>query len=356
MTIIVPLLRKALILITLTASALIAQPLIAQTAALVPAGMEGTYTLTFGSAQPGAPLANGDKLSVVLAPGGTLCIDKYLLANPVLEGSKVSEAVWNAPSAGVKLVLSDISTGNFSTLSVFSGSNQLLGHLTGSKTSNNKSCNLLGGTPPDLTGISEMFRLAEQIYSAIFPKSTISLNNAYEVVDGFIGRQYPGTGTAIGIKNGTVYVTGGQFGNSLVSIGALASTVAQLRAELTGNPPPPPVQEPVIVVPAGDYRLKISGTVAATIFGFTTSQPFSLSIDSIPAPGSADIDKLEQQVRDSLKGADGVDASSFSNFRISEVSVSDSRVFFRAQFSASFLVNGINATQSYNITYDYTKK
>lgn len=352
----IPLLKKATSLITLSTVIFIAQPLMAQNAAVVPAGLEGTYSLTFGSAQPGAPLLNGDTLTVVLSSGGTLCIDRYILADPVLEGSNTTAAVWHAPSAGVKLALSNISTGSFSALSVLTSSNQPLGQLTGAKISNNKSCSLLGGTPPDMTNVSEIFKLAEQIYSSIFPNASISLNNAFEIVDGFIGRQYPGTGTAIGIKDGTVYVTGGQFGNSLVTIGALANTVSQLRAELTGTTPPPPIEEPVIVVPAGDYRLNISGTVAATIFGFTTSQPFSLSIDSIPAPGSADIDKLEEQVRDSLKDAEGVNASSFSNFRISEVSVTDSRVFFRAQFSASFLVNGINAAQSYDITYEYIKK
>ena len=343
-------------LLAITAFVLGSQQLVAQSAATIPAGLEGTYSLTFGSAQQGAPLVNGDKLDVVISSGGTLCIDKYILANPVLEGSNTAEAVWHAPAVGVKLALSNISTGTFNELNVFSTSNQFLGQFTGTKTSNSKSCNLLGGTPPDLAGISDMFKLAEQVYSAIFPKASVSLNHAYEIVDGFIGRQYPGTGTAIGIKDGTVYVTGGQFGNSLVTIGALANTVAQLRAELGGNPPPPPIDEPVIDIPAGDYRLNISGTVAATIFGFTTTQPFSLSIDSIPAPGSADINKLEEQARDSLKGAEGIDASTFSNFQISEVSVTDSRVFFRARFAASFVVNGMNATQSYNITYEYLKK
>ncbi len=189
------------------------QQLVAQSAATIPAGMEGTYTLTFGSAQQGAPLVNGDKLNVVLSSGGTLCIDKHILGNPVLEGSHTAEANWHAPAAGVKLALSNINTGTFNELNVFSSSNQLLGQLTGTKISNSKSCNLLGGTPPDLTGISDILKLAEQIYSVIFPKTSVSLNHAYESIDGFIGRQYPGTGTAIGIKDGTVYVTGGQFGN-----------------------------------------------------------------------------------------------------------------------------------------------
>lgn len=89
-----------------------------------------------------------------------------------------------------------------------------------------------------------MFRLAEQIYSAISPNSLIQ-KNAHEMVNGFIGSQ---------------------FGNSLVSIGALANTVAQLMAELTGSPTAPPVLSLVIVVPPGDYRLKIAGTVVGTIF------------------------------------------------------------------------------------------
>lgn len=45
-----------------------------------------------------------------------------------------------------------------------------------------------------------MFKLADQICRALLPNTSVKLNHAYEIVDGFIGRQYPG----IGIKDGTV--------------------------------------------------------------------------------------------------------------------------------------------------------
>ncbi|MDP2379278.1 MAG: hypothetical protein Q8M35_02110, partial [Pseudohongiella sp.] len=123
--------RVASKLIAIATIVLGSQQLVAQTVASIPAGMEGTYTLTFGSAQQGAPLVNGDTLNVVLSSGGTLCIDKYILGNPVLEGSNTAEAVWHAPAVGVKLALSNINTGTFNELNVFSSSNQFLGQLTG---------------------------------------------------------------------------------------------------------------------------------------------------------------------------------------------------------------------------------
>ena len=42
--------------------------------ATIPASLHGTYELTFGAAQNGSPVAEGTDVTMVLAPGGTLCI------------------------------------------------------------------------------------------------------------------------------------------------------------------------------------------------------------------------------------------------------------------------------------------
>ncbi|MDO8908196.1 MAG: hypothetical protein Q7W55_06820 [Pseudohongiella sp.] len=320
---------------------------LAQTAATIPAGLEGTYSLTFGSAQPGSPLTNGTAVSMVIAPGGTICIADYVLANPVTQSGNTAEAFWGVPSLGIKLALSNINTGSFNEVNVLSTSNQFYGQFSGSKTSNSTSCSLLGGAPQNITSITDIFRLAEQMYGDLFPPA--AGNNAYQIIDGYIARQYTSTGTAIGIRNGTVYVLGGAFGDTPVTIGTIANTLAQL----TGGPV---VEEPVVDIPKGDYDLTISGTVVTS--GIST--PLSLTIESIPAPGSGDINDLEDQVRKAFKDVEGVNPDMFNNFQISEVSVSDSRVFFRAQFSSTMVtatpIGNITTNISYNLTYEYLKK
>lgn len=320
---------------------------LAQTAATIPAGLEGTYSLTYSNAQPGSPLANGTAVTMVIAPGGTVCIADYVLANPVTQNGNNAEAFWGVPALGVKLALSNISTASFNEVNILSMSNQFYGQFTGSKTSNATSCGLLGGTPQNITTIADIFRLAEQQFADLFPAA--AGNNAYQIIDGYIARQYAATGTAIGIKNGTVYVLGGAFGNTPVTIGTIANTIAQL----TGGEP---IEEPVVEVPEGDYDLTIAGTVSTS----GVSTPFSVTIESIPAPGSSDIDDLEDDVRAALDDVEGVNPNMFSNFQISEVSVSDSRVFFRAQFSSTTTtatpIGNITTNVSYNLTYEYIKR
>lgn len=320
---------------------------LAQTAATIPAGLEGTYSLTYGSAQQGSPLTNGTAVTMVIAPGGTICIADYVLANPVTENGNSAEAFWGVPSLGIKLALSNISSGSFNEVNVLSTSNQFYGQFSGSKTSNSTSCGLLGGAPQNISTITDIFRLAEQQFADLFPGATG--NNAYQIIDGYIARQYASTGTAIGIKNGTVYVLGGAFGNTPVTIGTIANTIAQL----TGGTP---VEEPVVEVPEGDYNLTIAGTVTAS----GVSTPLTLTIESIPAPDSSNINDLEDDVRKAFEDAEGVDSSTFTSFQISEVSVSDSRVFFRAQFAASTTtatpIGNITTNISYNLTYEYLKQ
>lgn len=321
---------------------------LAQSAATIPAGMQGTYELTFtGSGTGTAPLPNGTKLDLVLAPGGATCIADYVLTSPTLDSGNSVEAIYAVPALGIKLALSDISSGQFNEVNVMSTSGQFLGQFSGVKKSTSTTCPLLGSAQADLSDIAQIIKLAEQQYGDLFPSA--AANNAFQVIDGFISRSYTSSGVSIGIKGGTVYVAGGAFGSTPQTIGTIANTLAQL----TGGPS---VEEPVVDVPEGDYKLTITGTVSATVLGFTTSTPLTVTIDKIPAPDTSDIDGLEDDVREALKNADGVDATTFTSFRVSEVSTSDSRVFFRVQFSGTIVSSGISVQQSYNLTYEYIKQ
>lgn len=313
----------------------------------IPASLEGTYSLTFGSAQTGAPLTNGTTVDMVIAAGGTVCIADLVLSSPTVSGA---EAIWDIPALGVKLAVSNVTSGSFNEANVMSTGDVFLGQFTGSKTSNSTSCGLLGGTPPDMSQVSELVAKAEELYADLFPGT--ALNTAFNILDGYVYRYYDSTGIYIGIKDNTVYVLGGAFGDTEpVTIGTVANTLA----ELTGQPVDP-IEEPVVETPDGDYTLTISGTVSTS----GVSTPFTFEIDSIPAPGDTELDSLEDDVKKALEDADGVDTSTFSSFQISEVSVTDDRVFYRAQFSATTttqtVIGPITTNVAYNLTFEYLKK
>ncbi|MEX0739641.1 MAG: hypothetical protein WD071_09895 [Pseudohongiella sp.] len=315
--------------------------------ASIPASLEGTYSLTFGSAQSGSPLENGTTVDMVIAAGGTVCIADLVLSSPTVSGA---EATWSVPALDVQLAISDVESGSFNEANVLSASGTFLGQFTGDKVSNSTSCALLGGTPPDMSQVSNLVAKAEELYADLFPSTAV--NTAFSILDGYIYRYYDSTGIYIGIKDNTVYVLGGEFGDGApVTIGTIANTLA----ELTGQPVDP-IEEPVVEVPEGDYNLTISGTVSTS----GVSTPFTFTIDSIPAPGNAEISTLEDDVKEALADADGVDTSTFGDIEVSEVSVTDDRVFYRAQFTATTTtqtqIGPITSNVAYNLTFEYLKK
>lgn len=335
---------------SLTAAALLcgAGTALAQSAATIPSGLQGTYKLTFGSAQPGSPLANGATVDMVIAPGGTICIADYLLANPVTHNGNAAEARWGVPSLGVKLAMSNIGTSSFSKLGLLSMTDQSYGQFTFNKISNSTSCSFLGGPPQNTSTVADIFRLAEHHYAELFPAA--SFNHAYQIIEGYIARHYVGTGTYIGIKDNKVYVLGGEFGNTPVTIDTVANTLAMLKGL-------DPFEEVDVDIPEGNYNLRVSGT--ATSMGVTT--PLVITMQDIPAPSSAQVHDLENYVRDAIENnIRGLENFVFSDFRVSEISVTNQRVFFRTQFRAtgttSTAVGNITVTTTYNLTFEFLKK
>lgn len=317
-----------------------------QTVATLPSSWAGTYELEFTPSSSASVelLPAGTKVPAVFTADGTLCIADNLLTNPVVESSSTAEANYRVPALDLQLMVSNIN-GAFNEINVLTevdGSNanaEFLGQFTGSKTSTDTTCGALGSTPPDMSQIAELIELAEQQYASLFPAMTTT--GAFQVIEGFLARGYASTGIYIGIKDGTVYVLGGEFGDQPVSIGTVANTIAQL----TGGTPDPDIEEPVVDIPEGDFDLTISGTVS--VFG--VSSPFSATVEDIPAPGESDLDNLEDYVRDELEKQSP--SITYTSFVVSEVSVSNDRVFFRAQYSAT--TSGV--TSAYNVTYEYIR-
>ena len=91
---------------------------LAQSAATIPASLEGTYQVTFNRQVSFGVLPDGTQLTMVIAPGGSLCLADYVVANPVTRAGSPGEAVWSAPHLGLDLVLSDLTNG-FNEVNVF---------------------------------------------------------------------------------------------------------------------------------------------------------------------------------------------------------------------------------------------
>lgn len=325
----------------------------------IPASMLGTYELTFSAANHQAPVADGATTTMVLAPGGVMCIADYIVINPLLENDNPYEAVWTVPEASVKLTLSDLTTG-FNEVNVLTLSGAFQGQFSGGQISDSTECDLLGGPPPDMSDINELFELAETLYPDLF--STDVAASAFRVLDGYIYREYTGTGTYIGINGSSVYLLGGQFGDTPTSVGTKANTLLQLRAEAADSDSndgtvDEPVEEPVVDAPEGNYTLTIDGTVSGSVFGASFNEPFTAVLENMQAPDTNDIEAVEQAVIDAMdEASDSVDTSTIADIEVSEISVSDTRVFFRVVFSATVTVQGIAVTSSYDLTYEYLKQ
>lgn len=312
--------------------------------ATIPTSLHGTYELTFQSTHNDSPVAGGTPVTMVLAPGGTLCIADYMLYSPVLKNGDPSEAYWTESSLDLQLAVSHLQDG-FSQASLVSMDGTVYGQFSGNKVSNNTTCSVLGSTPPDMERVSEIVELAETLYSDYFPEDGEA--SGFQVTDGFVYRFYDGSNTYIGIKNGTVYVSGGVFGEGLTTIGGIGETLSQLQSEQGGSGSS---------LPEGDFDLNVEGTLTTTVEGQTFSQNFTSTFNNVAAPGSGDLDLLEERLRAAMdQASEDLDAATIYDVEISDVSFASNRVFYRAQFSAEVTADGVTATGTYDLAYEYTR-
>lgn len=322
----------ALLTAALASTAALAQ----ETPATVPSSFEGTYELTYDYAQAGSPITNGTAVTVVIAPGNTLCVGGYTLTNPVLRNGNQHEAIWKESTVGIELALSSLVSG-YNEINVGSTSGTWWGQLRGSKTSTATTGCGSTTTPtptPDLTKINELFTKAQEKYAQFFPSSANAVN---QTLDGYTYRHYPSTGMYLAIADGKVYVMGGQYGNQPTEAGTLDAVLS----ELTGTS----VEIPTI--PQGDYKLNVTGTVAT----FGVSVAFGpLVIDKIDPPKSSDIDDIRDAVKKAL-----TDVNFTGTINVSEISTAGAEFSFVIEFSGSTTSNGFTVSSSYKLKYVYTK-
>jgi hypothetical protein len=226
------------------------------------------------------------------------------------------------------------------TLISFQASAQapLFGETPGSKLNNSSISQEIAG----------LFSLAEEIYPGLFKGASDWFN-----WEGYTYKYFAESGIYAGVREGNVYLLGGQFGSSIVQQGSLNGVTTQLQ--ITRNEQGGVDTDLVIDVgdnedASGDYTLKISGKLNTNVLGVSTQTDFSATVENIKAPNANDINEIEDAIIESLEGI-----SQIRNLKIEIQSNTASQVRFRVEFEASMVSSGITINYGYDLIYDYTK-
>lgn len=200
----------------------------------IPSFYQGTFELTLGGAQPFSPLPSGTQLTFVVTGAGQLCVGELNLSFPRISGTN---AIWINPNGNLRYVL-DLTRdddpadfdANFPTGQFFmeSASGSRFGTFEGDKSSLTTECADARGTDPDVSSINELFGLAEAKYPAVFPSGPQTYNLR---ADGFTYRYYFNSQVFLAVKQGVVYLNGGEFGanEDAVAYGSLTSVLKLLN-------------------------------------------------------------------------------------------------------------------------------
>lgn len=331
----------SLIAATLFSTTALAQT---KTPATIPTSKLGTYTVTFTNAQPGSPLANGATATIVVAPGGTLCVAGMSLSNPMMLNGSNIEAHWDVSSANMSLALSSL-VANFTVFNVYQANTtggtsasglKLFGQFNANKVSSSTTgCGTPAAPAVDPAKIEQVFTQAQQKLAQYFPAtgaSTTQQNGDYTY------RFYSGTNIYLAINNGEVYVMGGAFGNAPIKQGPLETILSALTNM--------PVSIPEI--PSGNARLVITGRVGTSGINVDIG---SITLDNVPMVAGNDVDSVKKAVEDQYKSS-GITGT----IAVTLISSSSTQTVFNIKFNGAITQSGFTLTQNYDITYTYTKK
>ncbi len=200
----------------------------------IPEFYQGTFALELTDTQPFSPLASGTELTFVLTQLGQLCVGELNLGFPRISGTN---AIWSNANGNLQYVV-DLTRDDDPTtratefaLGEFfyeSASGARYGEFDGNKTSLSTECADAAGTDPDLEDINELFGLAENQYPAVFPSGPHTYNLR---AGGYTYRYYYDSQVFLAVRQGVVYLNGGEFGNNEepVAYGSLSAVLSQLN-------------------------------------------------------------------------------------------------------------------------------
>lgn len=186
--------------------------------------------------------------------------------------------------------------------------------------------------------MDNLFHLAAAAYPTMFHGGTPIQTSA----DGYVYSYFAGSGLYAAIKNGTVYVKGGQYGTTYRSIGSLSSVLTTLDKAVHGGG--------TGSVSNGEYDLTVTGTYS--IGSFTGPVP-AFTITDIPAPSVASEDQVRAAFINFLQGS-GPNATIHS-FTYTVKSNTADLVEFDMSVSATITSGPYSTNYSYALNYRYVK-
>lgn len=300
---------------------------------IIPASSAGTYAMSFSSATPYSPFIDGTTAQVILDANGSLCIDGAPLGRPYALATDPNMAFWANANTGLRFGL-DISALSETTMSlgVTSTIGQTLSTLSGDRISLTTGCES-GAAGTDRTLANQLFTLAEQNYSSLFPASALTVTQS-EVGSNALLRYYPGTQMTLHINGETVSVKGGDFGPSLVTVGQLGALITQIGAVIT----------PV-------YDLRVTGNGQVVKLQTVIRETIDIKRYALTRPNSSDLTALEALVEASLSDLREIDSVS-----ISITSDTASQLVFTAQVVSNTTLLGITTLRNYSLTFTLTQR
>ncbi len=316
----------------------------AQTAADVPAGLSGTYQLTYSDFGTVGPFGKDEVVTVVVdGVNDTLCVKGTLLSKPYVKAviGTFTSVVFADTSRGAwyawLTTTTAPGTGNAWGLNVMQGTDTTFkGQLYGTRISTSTTCT--GGssatTPTVSTTVQSVFDLAAELYPALFKNGS-----ALGIYQGYVYKFFADSKIYVGIKDDKIYTMGGIYGDAIKEQGAVTAVLNLLQTTKTNLNKP-------VTGGISLYKLTLSGTFKTSGLASVTIPITGITINDLPAPDVSDSTGIIDQVKTSL-GASGI-----ANVKVTAINNTAARVTFRVEFTA--VLTGFG-TVTYDLTYDYTK-
>ncbi|HTQ98862.1 MAG TPA: hypothetical protein VMH83_02685 [Candidatus Acidoferrum sp.] len=318
---------------------------LAQTAD-VPTSISGSYDMTLqlsSTTYPNFPYKQGDTIRFVIdGSNDTLCVNGTLLTSKPTGSANNDIFTWVSNTNTYYEVA--LSNGQVIEVNAMQGnSNNFAGQFTGSKVSSSTTCTAYSAststTPTITTDMQSVFDVAAQLYPTLFTNGS-----ALGLYQGYTYKYFASSGIYVGVKDGNVFLLGGQFGNSITNEGSISSVLTYLQGVKTKQASTGGTTTGGTTTSL--YKLTLTGSLKATVAGFSTTIPVNITLNDLPAPAVTDTASIVSQVQTSL-GASGI-----ANVKVTSINNTASRVTFSVTFSATLAAYG---TVTYDLTYDYTK-
>jgi hypothetical protein len=198
----------------------------------VPAKYAGTYDLVVDFADsttyPSLPHKKGDTIRIVIDDvNDSLCVNGTLVPGKPTGNPAGDFYLWVTANKTFYEVI--FVNGQLHEVNLSQGlAGNFAGQLLGTKTSSSTVCGSSTTTPTTPTissDVQTIFDLAAVVYPAWFKNGS-----ELGLFQGYVYKYFATSGIYVGVKDNTIYVLGGPFGNSITNVGTVASVLSALKA------------------------------------------------------------------------------------------------------------------------------